>query len=91
MIFFFFVGVGLVVVPSLIYCLMSDASHGGYIAANYSRMQSVHETQKISQMLKQHMFNSTFGIYHSGDRHVSDQIQRPHDRNNPGNSGPFTN
>jgi hypothetical protein len=38
MIFFFFVGVGLVVVPSLIYCLMSDASHGGYIAANYSKM-----------------------------------------------------
>lgn len=91
MIFFFFVGVGLVVVPSLIYCLMPGAVHVGYIAANHSRMQSVHETQKISHMLKQHMFNSTFGIYLSGDRHVSDQIQRPHDRNNPGNSGPFAN
>lgn len=91
MIFFFFVGVGLVVVPSLIYCLMPGASRGRYIAANYSRMQSVHETQEISRMLKQHMFNSTFGIYHSGDRHVSDQIQRPHDWNNSGNSGPFAN
>ena len=81
------IGAGLVLVPSLIYCLMPGRHYAGY-GANRIGVQSP-EAREVSQMLKQHMFNSTFGIYHSGDRHVSNQIQRPHDWDNTGSSGPF--